>query len=146
AINAAMYDKHHNTTISVSWGAPENEFGTRSDLLALSHLCELATQNGMNITVASGDKGSSDGEGSVWTSLNVDFPASSPFVVACGATTLSTSPSYKETAWSWNSARQWGSGGGLSSIFPVPSYQATIIPAGLKTPISFRAVPDISTV
>jgi kumamolisin len=44
---------------------------------------------GVTVTVAASDNGASDGvqDGQ----LHVDFPASSPYVVACGGTTLTAS-------------------------------------------------------
>ncbi len=41
---------------------------------------------GVTVTVAAGDDGSTDGAGD--GKLHVDFPASSPFALACGGTTL----------------------------------------------------------
>jgi hypothetical protein len=36
------------------------------------------------------------------------------------------------------------SGGGISVIFPAPSWQASIIPYGLGAPLAMRGVPDVS--
>ncbi|MGO9449987.1 MAG: protease pro-enzyme activation domain-containing protein [Candidatus Binataceae bacterium] len=38
------------------------------------------------------------------------------------------------------------SGGGVSVVWPAPSWQATIIPFGMTTPLKMRGVPDVSIV
>ena len=56
-------------------------------MTALDAACQSAAALGITITVAAGDNGSSDG---VTDGNNhVDFPASSPHVLACGGTALS---------------------------------------------------------
>ena len=89
---------------------------------------------GINITCASGDNGSGDG----YSGLHVDFPASSPNVIACGGTNLlynSHDKTINETVWS-------GTGGGMSSIFPLPEYEN--IPSVVKYGKN-RVLPDIAT-
>ena len=36
------------------------------------------------------------------------------------------------------------SGGGISVVFPAPSWQASIVPYGLSAPLTMRGVPDVS--
>ena len=89
----------------------------------------------MIVVAASGDNNSSDG-GS--TPSNVDFPASSPYVISCGGTTLTKlakddqgatadrkKRTYKETVWSDESGEPdgGGTGGGFSEFFPIPAWQ-----------------------
>jgi subtilase family serine protease len=116
------------TILSVSWGAPEIFF---TNLSAIDALFKQATLRGINICVASGDNGSSDG---LRGGNYVDFPSSSPNVVAVGGTRLvSVANTYSgatlETAWT-------GSGGGFSRTFLKPAYQSTING-------TFRASPDV---
>ena len=123
------------TTISISWGAPEIYY-SNSLRNSLNTLFQSATIAGINIFVASGDNGSSDG---IAGTLNVDFPASSPYVIGCGGTNLvcpnlSYDNSTVETTWN-------GSGGGFSKIFSIPAYQSR-----LNLSQNFRAVPDIAGV
>lgn len=128
AINGVNYKP---SVVSCSWGAPEALFSI-SDLNRFNTLFQQATQNNINICCASGDLGSSNG----LSGLNTDFPASSPYVLACGGTTLScptlnyNDPQTTEIAWS-------GSGGGISRIFSSPVYQTN-----LRKPN--RCVPDIA--
>jgi len=107
----------NNDICSVSWGAPETDYG---HTLVSSINTALSLYPTKIICVASGDSGANDG-------LNVpsaDFPAASPYVVSCGGTSL-TNPNL-ETAWSWNSHYQWGGGGGVSAFSQQPAYQSQI--------------------
>jgi kumamolisin len=84
AITTAIHDTTNNpSVISISWGGPESSW-TAQAMTALDAACQSAAALGVTITVAAGDNGSTDGA----TGNNVDFPASSPHVVACGGTEL----------------------------------------------------------
>ena len=136
AINRAAIDGC--SIISISWGASENNWSP-NNLSAYNSLFQSITAN-RNVTVfaAAGDNGSSDGS----PGTNVDFPASSPYVVACGGTTLVASTDTtiaSETVWNNNSTSS-ATGGGLSAYFTTPSYQSS-----LTYPLNgHRGVPDIS--
>jgi len=141
AIHSAIYDTVHKpSVISISWGGPESQWKP-DHLQAYNDLFRIASQKGINICVASGDNGAEDGikDGR----FHVDFPASSPYVLACGGTTL-TCPSglyigshTKEIC--WGTVRHDGAaGGGYSNVFPVPSYQK-LLPVVPK----MRGVPDV---
>ena len=90
--------------------------------------CQSAAALGITITVASGDSGSSDGE----NGNNVDFPASSPHVLGCGGTTLTASNGQRQSEVVWNDQASGGgaTGGGVSTVFPLPTWQAN---AGVPT-------------
>ena len=83
AIATAVHDKKNKpNVISISWGGPESTW-TQQSLTALDAACQAGAALGVTITCASGDNGSSDGV--TTDKLNhVDFPASSPHVLACG--------------------------------------------------------------
>jgi uncharacterized protein YjdB len=124
------------TVISCSWGAAELYLSS-TILTNLNNLFKAATLRGINICVASGDYGSSNGAPGV----NVDFPGSSPNVVCCGGTRLICpnkiyDSSTIETVWNNNSTTS-ATGGGLSKVFTSPSYQSSL--AQTK-----RSVPDIA--
>lgn len=125
----AIMDARNPTIISVSWGAAEAYWGG-SYLNIFNSLFAYAVQKGINIVVASGDYGSSDG----LPGLNVDGPASSPNVVSVGGTSLNSNGTtiQGETVWS-------GSGGGFSSVFSKPTYQNNN-----QIITNYRCVPDIS--
>jgi kumamolisin len=92
---------------------------------------------GVTITVAAGDNGSSDGVSGGGN--HVDFPASSPHVLACGGTQLESLNGSVTGETVWNDGANGGAtGGGYSTVFAQPAYQAAI--QG-KTG---RGVPDVS--
>ncbi len=106
------------TAVSMSWGGGEFPEEVSLD----SHFAK----SGAIFFASSGDSGT----GASW-------PASSPYVVGVGGTTLSLNSSgsvKKETAWD-------GSGGGVSAYEKAPSYQSdySIAKSG-----GMRAIPDVA--
>ena len=73
------------SVISISWGGPESNW-TEQAFQQFDQAFQDAATLGVTITVAAGDDGSSDGVDD--GQAHVDFPASSPNVLACGGTTL----------------------------------------------------------
>lgn len=81
AIHQARIDGCH--AISISWGGPENSWDSATITSMETEFAACKTA-GVQVFVASGDSGSTDG-----TSKNVvDYPASSPNVCGCGGTRL----------------------------------------------------------
>ena len=90
-ISAAIHDAVNKPSIlSISWGGPEPTW-TRSEMYAMSEVFRAAAMMGISVFVAAGDSGSTDGLGT--TTPHVDFPASCPWVTACGGTSLYTGAS-----------------------------------------------------
>jgi kumamolisin len=145
----AILDAAHDTTrkpsvISISWGAPEDSW-TAQARAAMNQALQDCAALGITVTVAAGDDGSSDGvqDGS----LHVDFPAASPYALACGGTTLAGSGSkiQSETVWNEIAKQEGATGGGISNAFPIPAYQASAgVPTNAQTKYAGRGVPDIS--
>ena len=144
ALTTAVHDtKLQPAVVSISWGGPESSW-TQQALNAFNSACEDASTIGVTILVASGDDGSSDGVSS--GTPTVDFPASSPFVLACGGTklTLSGTTISSEQVWNELSSGEGATGGGVSEVFALPSYQLSAnVP---KAPNGFvgRGVPDVA--
>lgn len=141
AISTAVHDTTHTpSVISISWGGPEANWA-QSSLTALDGACQSAVALGVTITVASGDSGSSDGD----SGENVDFPASSPHVLACGGTKLEGSGTTISSEVVWNDGSSGGAtGGGVSNDFPLPAWQKK---AGVPAPSGSgggRGVPDVA--
>jgi len=132
AINAAAAD--HCDVCSISWGSDEATWGA-SDGLALEQAAQAATAAGMVIFAASGDNDSSDGGP---TPANVDLPSSAPHVIGCGGTKRLADGT--ETVWNDDPGKTSGegTGGGYSTLFPMPSWQAGA-PNGPG-----RMVPDVA--
>ena len=139
-INHAVHDSDHNpTVISMSWGAAEDPADPAAN--QINQILQDAASLGVTFCVASGDSGSRDNPNDP-DHASVDFPASSPYSLACGGTSLSVSGTKitEEVVWEDHS------GGGVSRIFDLPDYQKNagvppaINPAG---PIR-RGVPDVA--
>jgi kumamolisin len=145
----AITDAVHDTTrkpsiISISWGGPEDSWTAQSQK-AMNAALQDAAALGVTVTVASGDNGSTDGVGD--GKLHVDFPAASPFALACGGTTLKGSGKTisSEVVWNETANQEGATGGGVSNAFPLPSYQASAgVPKQGQTGNVGRGVPDVA--
>lgn len=137
AIATAVHDQVRKpSVISISWGGPESSW-TAQALDSYDALFADAGALGITVLAAAGDNGSTDGT----TTNTVDFPASSPHVIACGGTTLTSSG---EWSWDESSRGQGATGGGVSQHFGLPSYQANVrVPANPKG-LPGRGVPDVA--
>ncbi len=151
AITTAVHDTRRKPSIiSISWGAAESDW-TGQAITNMNQAFQAAAALGVTIFCASGDNGSNDG---VATNGNppdkhahVDFPASSPFVVACGGTFVSATGATINQEVVWNDGVNGGAtGGGVSDTFDVPAYQAGVkIPKSVNTNQRVgRGVPDIA--
>jgi kumamolisin len=145
AITTAVHDSIRKpSVVSISWGGPESSWSAQS-LTAYDQAFEDAGLLGVTVCCASGDDGSTDNvtDGAA----HVDFPASSPNVLACGGTRLESSLGQISREVVWNQgAGNGATGGGISDQFPLPDWQA-----GVNVPVSVnpthrkgRGVPDIS--
>lgn len=113
--------------INVSLGECETDTTQDGSMAADDQLFKTAEAQGQTFSISSGDSGADEcGDGGTTPS----YPASSPYVIAVGGTTLNTSGSTytSETAWS-------GSGGSPSLVEPRPTWQTAVTG-------SFRVVPD----
>src|SRR5208283_3199730 len=122
AINQAVGDKKNKpSVISISWGGPESTYTSQS-LQSYNSALQAASAVGVTVCVAAGDDGSTDG---VTDGLqHVDFPASSPYALACGGTHLTGSGSTITAETVWNDLPTDGAtGGGVSATFPLPAWQ-----------------------
>jgi kumamolisin len=143
AITTAVHDTTNNpSVISISWGGPESTW-TAQSMTALDSACQAAAALGITITVAAGDSGSTDG---VTDGANhVDFPASSPHVLACGGTKLigSGSTISSEVVWNELASNEGATGGGVSNVFPLPTWQANANVPAPTVSGGGRGVPDV---
>ncbi|WP_162009546.1 S53 family peptidase [Thermoplasma volcanium] len=125
------------SVISLSWGIAENQLPI-SQIELMNSMYLNATKKGITIVAASGDYGAYDNT----KNLTVNFPASSPYVLGVGGTSLFLSNGiFRQSAWGGTSSQgSFGSGGGFSS-FPRPYWQ--IAPGYNST---YRGVPDVSMI
>ena len=143
AITTAIHDSHHRpSVISISWGGPESAW-TPQALDAFDQAFQDAAAMGVTVCCASGDSGSSDGVND--GANHVDFPASSPHVLACGGTRLEAHDGTISTEEVWNDGPGGGaSGGGVSTHFPTPTWQSKVkMPTSAKS-AGGRGIPDVA--
>ena len=120
---------------SISWGADESEW-SHAAAFDLDAAAADAIKSGMIVLAASGDNDSSDGGP---LPADVDLPAASPHVVGCGGTMKPKNGA--EVVWNQEpgSANGNGTGGGYSTVFPIPAWQEGQAPNGPG-----RMVPDVA--
>jgi kumamolisin len=138
ALSTAIHDQLRKpSVISISWGGPESGWSTQ-DMENFDQVAQEAGMLGVSIVVASGDGGSSDGVANGQS--QVDFPASSPHVLAVGGTKLLSANGAITSETVWNDGGSGGAtGGGFSNVFSRPDYQTAIIKTN-----SNRGVPDMA--
>ncbi|MCL4451903.1 MAG: PEGA domain-containing protein [Candidatus Thermoplasmatota archaeon] len=131
-----VISKHISNIISLSWGEAESSVGS-SAIASENTMFLLAAHEGITILAASGDLGAYDGT----KILNVNFPASDPYVLGVGGTSLDYNQGkYVETAWGGNqSGTSYGSGGGYSRYFSEPYWQSNS-----SINATARGVPDVA--
>ncbi len=137
ALSTAIHDQLNKPcAVSISWGGAESTWSAQS-MANLDQVAQEAALLGITITVAAGDNGSSDGVND--GKNHVDFPASSPHVLAVGGTRLVASNGAIESETVWNDGPQGGAtGGGYSTTFARPGWQAADVTQ------TGRGVPDVA--
>jgi kumamolisin len=146
AVTTAIHDAANRpSVISISWGGPESAW-TAQAMTAMDDAFQAAAAMGITVCVASGDGGSNDGVGDGID--HVDFPASSPYALACGGTRLHANQTAITSEVVWNDGAKGGaSGGGISSFFPTPGWQTGKKAAhrgGKAIALTKRGVPDVA--
>ncbi len=134
--------------LSISWGFTEGQdIWTSQAIQAVNQAFQAAALLGVTVCAASGDDGSQDqlDDGHA----HVDFPAASPYVLACGGTTLQLSGDAitGEIVWNEGSRAEGGgaTGGGVSEMNALPAWQEGIVPVSVNpTHTRGRGVPDVA--
>lgn len=97
--------------------------------IAVNRVLQQAAAEGAAVFVSSGDWGPYALNSTSPTEYAVNFPASSPWVVAVGGTRLTSSQ--QQVAWKYG-------GGGQSTAFSAPAWQVGVVPN------THRWVPDVA--
>jgi kumamolisin len=153
AISAAVHDSQRKPgIISISWGGPEVSTDQQG-IDAYHELFAAAGALGITVCVASGDHGTADLDSSHWDGkIHVDHPACDDLVLGCGGTQIDP-VSGKDVVWNdgtpfdpnTSGGGGWAGGGGISEIFPVPTYQKDAkMPVSIDNGQPGRGVPDIA--
>jgi kumamolisin len=154
ALTTAIQDETNKpSVISISWGGPESS-PTQSFMEQFDQALQSAAALGITVCCAAGDDGAADERANEWDDkAHVDFPASSPFSLACGGTNLVATDGdiTSETVWNQHGvdpqSQSFGStGGGVSEFFQRPSWQDNAnVPMSVNGgSFQGRGVPDVA--
>ena len=127
--------------ISSSWGEAETS-AAASDMQSENTIFKQMVAQGQSLFSAAGDSGAED-DGST---VSVDDPSGQPYVVAVGGTKMVISSAAKwtsETTWNELTSQEGAGGGGISTVWSIPSWQ-TGITADTQASKKMRNVPDVS--
>ncbi|WP_233859532.1 S53 family peptidase [Paraburkholderia sp. HD33-4] len=135
--------------VSISYGWGPDDLGepgfSDSEWTQISMLFEDANTNKISVLVSSGDSGA---QVASRTQAQTSYPASDPWVTACGGTTIGNVNGGTFEEWVWNDVGAAGpgaTGGGVSARFAVPSFQSEVtLPKRVGTGQAGRGVPDIA--
>jgi len=129
---------------SSSWGYT----GANTDPNADQAFTNMAV-DGQSFFQASGD-------GDAWVNT-IMIPAASPYITSVGGTTLTMTNSgasyvseavwnwgYSPPAWNANGNGYWGSGGGVSTAYSIPSWQTNINMTTNQGSTTMRNIPDVA--
>lgn len=132
---------------SSSWGYDD---GANPNVLFDSVFQKMAAQ-GQSFFQSSGD-------GDAWVNP-IAVPSASPYLTSVGGTTLMMNNSggtyASETVWNWGNLGTndawfaegngyWGSGGGVSSVYSIPTWQTNVSMANNKGSTTKRNIPDVA--
>jgi subtilase family serine protease len=137
-----VLDHHIGTIWSNSWSTTEQAFQNPSVIQRLDRFYAQAASRGVNAFYATDDTGvaNTDKQGRLYPYPTVDYPSSSPNVISVGGTEI-LPPSTAITSYLpesvWNDGYGAG-GGGYSTVFPKPAYQAAAVGGDQ------RGLPDVS--
>jgi len=115
-------------TISISWGAPEQQWAT-SDRTVTEQAFAAALAKGVSVFAASGDNSEDDGT----NTPTCDYPCGSARVWAIGGTALTLNPDgtiASEKAWGDGLPGDEGGGGGYDLVTARPGWQQGVVPSG----------------
>ena len=143
ALHQAVHDQVNRPTVIVTtWGEAEILWPDQARK-AMDLALQDAVRLGITVVIAAGDDLATDG---MTDKAHVDYPASSPYVLACGGTqiTLDAAGTGIADEVVWNDGTN-GTGGGISDVYAVPTFQAKAgIPPSANDGRHGRGVPDVA--
>jgi len=149
AMSAIVHDSVNEPGIvSLSWGGPEPT-ATQQFRDQFNSLLESAAHLGITVCAATGDNAAPDFDATDprWDhGAHVDFPACSPWALACGGTHVSVADGKIVAEEVWFEAPHDGAGGGVSRFLPLPDYQKNLAMPRAANPDGpvMRGVPDVA--
>jgi kumamolisin len=148
AINQVAQDKKA-TVFSISYGQDEVMQGKAAIAAENTALVQLQTE-GISVFVSAGDDGAAGRTGS---GLHAPDPGSQPLVTSVGGTDLTTNASTQaytsEVVWNNLASQDGATGGGVSSVWKIPSWQVvkgvSVAKANGGSSVK-RNVPDVAAI
>jgi kumamolisin len=145
ALTHAVHDEQNKPDVlTISWSFPEHTV-SEAEIHALERVLHEAAHLGITICGSSGDAGAMNGSEDGTPSVN--YPASSPYCLACGGTTGEIIANEMREEVVWNASHfgiKGASGGGISRRFQIPDWQQTAnVPDG-PGGTTGRGVPDVA--
>ena len=136
--------------LNISYGNDEVTQGDSQLAAENTALTQLAAQ-GITVLATSGDGGAygQTGTSSYPAQLEVTDPGAQPLVTSVGGTSLSTGPQevrLGEAVWNRLGLNEGASGGGVSSYWTIPSWQAPSYVTTNGGSATYRNVPDVAAV
>ncbi len=138
---SAIVNQDTAQVVTSSWGLCEQavQLGEPGIQQTENFLFQQAAAQGQSVFAAAGDTGSDDCNAfrapfpiGGQNPLSVDDPASQPYVVSVGGTTIydaATQPAGEKV---WNDGAEWGAGGGgISMSWTMPSWQQSSLVPGM---------------
>jgi len=143
-VSRAVHGPERPSVIIITWGEPETVWPAESRL-GLDPVLQDAVRLGITVVATAGDD-------LAWEHMDgnkvyVNYPASSPYVLACGGTRISLDPERSSIVDEvvWNDRGLRGTGGGISEKYIEPSFQrGAHVPGSLNDGKSGRGVPDVA--
>ena len=135
-VMAQMADDNFSRQLSCSWGIDER-------LDEIEPIFQQMAAQGQSFFDATGDFNA--------IVPPIPFPSDSPSIMQVGGTTLATTSGAwtSEIVWNWGADPSSptgfvGSSGGISDVFPLPTYQRGVNMSRPKGSTSFRNFPDVA--
>ena len=134
-------------SISYGWGPDDVSAASFSEqeYTQMGQLFQDAANLSITVLVSSGDSGAFIESQTV---AQTSYPATEPWVIACGGTTIGNSNGATFDEYVWNDTGRAGpgaTGGGVSDRFAPPDYQNGVgVPKRISTKKPGRGIPDIS--
>ena len=128
--------------VSSSWGMAESS-SAAADMQSENTIFKQMVAQGQTLYSAAGDSGAED-DGST---VSVDDPSGQPYVVAVGGTKMvmsSTAAWQSETTWNELTASEGAGGGGISTVWTIPSWQSGTIKYDTQSSKTMRNLPDVA--
>jgi len=124
------------------WGQPESKWKD-DDIKGMNAAFENAAVSGITVLATASDHGVTDGvkDGR----RHVDFPASSPWVLSVGGTTLKSTEGHIQSEVAWKSPYgDFATGGGVSEKFARPDWQSAVPIPKRDDGNQGRGIPDVA--